>query len=241
MSLSTEDRIEQLSLGISAVRIRLSKINPCHTASGPSGGQFCETGGGGGGAGASATVEAKPTVYSTKPSTPAKFDLDVATSALKSNATPYELTTIKNYSGYAASNLNPALRGGKSLNASHAKMTEALDSAIQKSELPHDVTVYRGLSSAASKMAFFATPGSVFSDKAYASTTVDKAVGKRIGEGGVLLEIKLRKGTKALPIDGLSRYPEERELLLPRNTSYKIKSKTWDAGNKAWKLTVEVV
>ena len=237
MDTITEDRIERLSLGISAVRVRLSKFNQCHVKSGPAGGQFCETGGSGGSTGASVATETKPSV----PTTSAKFDLDAATSALKASVTPYELTTIKNYSGYAASNLNPALRKDKSLNASHAKMTEALDSAIQKSELPHDVTVYRGLSSGASKMAFFATPGSVFSDKAYASTTVDKAVGKRIGEGGVLLEIKLRKGAKVLPIDGLSRYPDERELLLPRNTSYKVKSKTWDAGNKAWKLTVEVI
>ena len=240
MELSTEQRIEQLSLGISAVRIRLSKIgNPNHVKSGPQGGQFTSGSGGGGGSGVAATPEIKPSLP-IKPSS-AKFDLDVAAAALKGNVTPYELTTIKNYSGYAASNLNPALRKGKSLNTSHTRMTEALDSAIQKSELAQDVTVYRGLSSAASKMAFFATPGSVFSDKAYASTTVDKAVGKRIGKGGVLLEIKLRKGAKALPIDGLSRYPEERELLLPRNTSYKVKSKTWDAGNKAWKLTVEVV
>lgn len=40
MELSTEERIERLSLGISAVRIRLSKFNPNHVPSGPKGGQF---------------------------------------------------------------------------------------------------------------------------------------------------------------------------------------------------------
>lgn len=50
--MTTEERIEKLSLGISSVKIRLSKVNTCHVPSGPAGGQFCEGGGSGGGAGA---------------------------------------------------------------------------------------------------------------------------------------------------------------------------------------------
>lgn len=44
--METEQRIEALQQGIQAVGERLEKINPCHVKSGPTGGQFCETGGG---------------------------------------------------------------------------------------------------------------------------------------------------------------------------------------------------
>ena len=47
MGLSTEERVEQLSLGISDVRIRLSKFNRNHVPSGPKGGQFASGSGGG--------------------------------------------------------------------------------------------------------------------------------------------------------------------------------------------------
>jgi len=46
--MTIEDRIEKLHVAICSARI--SKINPCHVKSGPTGGQFCETKGGGSGA-----------------------------------------------------------------------------------------------------------------------------------------------------------------------------------------------
>jgi len=87
MSLSTEDRIEQLSLGISAVRIRLSKINPCHTKSGPEGGQFCETGGGGGAAKPAKPVETTPkSKPEPRPKKPAGGEETLRTATVKSES-----------------------------------------------------------------------------------------------------------------------------------------------------------
>jgi len=59
MKLSVEDRMDRLSLGICAVRIRLSKINRNHVPSGPKGGQFA-SGSGGGGIASGGAPEAKP-------------------------------------------------------------------------------------------------------------------------------------------------------------------------------------
>lgn len=63
--------------------------------------------------------------------------------------------------------------------------------------------------------------GSALEDHGYVSTTVSGAIANRFSKG-IKMDIMVPKGSKALPINGKSRYKEEKEVLLPRNAVMEI-------------------
>ena len=64
--------------------------------------------------------------------------------------------------------------------------------------------------------------GGLFSDKGYISATYDKAAANWQGYGhNVELEIKTKSGVM---IEDLSKYKREKEVLLQRNSQFKITS-----------------
>ncbi len=136
-----------------------------------------------------------------------------------------ELEAVQVYSMAAHAHINATLRGqdksdkGKEL---VDRFKPALDSALNKHSFDEDVVVYRGVDSPT--MAKLKR-GAIFVDKAFVSTAMHRRVAEGFSglfEGAVLMEIHVRKGKAAAPVDGSSKYPHEREVLLPRNTRFKI-------------------
>lgn len=138
--------------------------------------------------------------------------------------------------------LNANLRNGKPLTSEAASHAKELDSLLSQSKLEHDTMLYRGIAPSNPQAKIFAEqikngqmkPGSVLSDKGYASTTLDggMANGKFAEDGGVVFKIKAPKGSDGLYLNTASdkfvggrydgEFRDEKEVLLPRNSQYKI-------------------
>ena len=114
----------------------------------------------------------------------------------------------------------------------HGKFDDAraLDALMAKpqAKLQHDVVVWRGLSGR-----FVPKKGAVFTDHGFMSTSFSLNVAEGFTEGGYgsraphyILRIAVKKGQrglamfKQLPKDRVAR--DERELLLPRSTKFKV-------------------
>jgi len=96
--------------------------------------------------------------------------------------------------------------------------TKALDDLVDSHTLPRDMTVYR-------RVGWHRTneilnhAGDAFSDPGFMSTTADKS---KIDKPGSYIEIQVPKGSKAFPLGSLSNFPEEAEILFPRNSRLQI-------------------
>lgn len=95
---------------------------------------------------------------------------------------------------------------------------ENLDQLVGSYELPRDVTVYRTVGWQRTKNILDHPDGS-FSDPAYMSTTLDKS---KIDKPGSYIEIQVPKGSRAFPVGSLSNFPEEAEILFPRDARLQI-------------------
>jgi hypothetical protein len=67
--------------------------------------------------------------------------------------------------------------------------------------------------------------GDVIVQKAPVSTTYDKSVAVKFmrDQACCILEVDAPAGTRGLYVESVSKYPEEREMLLPRGGAFKIK------------------
>ena len=115
-----------------------------------------------------------------------------------------------------------------------------LDEAISRSRINADTTLYRGTSTAMFKNhSVKGSIGKVISDKGYMSTSTQRNSAEMYAED-VLLKINAPKGTKGAKISGLdAKFKENHEILLPRNTSYKILSVKEIKGNTGVSYEVE--
>lgn len=131
--------------------------------------------------------------------------------------------------------INSSLRKDGSVSESHKKTVEILDKTFQKASSLEDFTVYRGVSEDfANKL----KSGTSFYDKGFVSTTSDKNIaGEFSGSKGVLMEISVPKGSKAISLAKSSKHPEEKEILLNRNGKYKI---TGESKNESGKRILHV-
>ena len=93
-----------------------------------------------------------------------------------------------------------------------------LDKLVGSYELPSDVTVYRTVGWTRTKE-ILDHIGESFSDPGFMSTTLDKSA---IDKPGTYIEIQIPKGSKAFPVGSLSNFPEEAEILFPRNSRLQI-------------------
>jgi hypothetical protein len=107
---------------------------------------------------------------------------------------------------------------------------KTLDSAISKSKLLEDVTLYRGLKvdEATYKTFLSKKAGNLDIDSGYMSTSHSEGVAKNFSEAygpgkKVLYKINMPAGSSAIKIsDYTDDYEEELEFVLPRNTPLKI-------------------
>lgn len=157
-----------------------------------------------------------------------------ATQSQSLKLSPAEKTQVGNFKD-EGSYLNEVLRdpegyGPNPFNSDYKTMIKSLDSGLQKNTLSADVQLYR-----AGRLPEGIKPGTVFSDKAYLSTTVDAATVNDFmaGRDKSYIVINAPKGSHALVTNAILSskkdnfvsndnnpvsYLEEHEVILPRNS-----------------------
>jgi len=124
--------------------------------------------------------------------------------------------------------LNAGLRNGKLTDSSHVKLVQNLDQAINKSELPQDLTLFRGASlrslglSADSLKSADQLVGKTITDKSYVSTSLTSSTAGEFSHG-VLVKIDAHKGAKGIYMNDLDgKHGNEMEMLLPRGSKFRV-------------------
>lgn len=161
--------------------------------------------------------------------------------------TDAEQTAVRLYTSQAYGAINSDLRRGRTLSDRNQEIVDNLDSAIRKSKLAQDTTVFRGVPQGHSAETVPIRPldgkriveGAEFIETAYSSTSRSLMVAwqegtrKAIpGEGVYLLEIRLKKGQSALDTGQHSAWGAEGEFLLPRKTKFRIVERDFDYGRE---------
>lgn len=148
--------------------------------------------------------------------------------------------------------LNRDLRGGNKPTTGDKKLAKELDAAIDTAPpLTESITVHRGmrLQQDAPRNLFDSWEvGGEYSDPGYMSTTLSAKTAKDFGDPNLFeattIEIRLPKGQKAAFMQARrSTDPDledEQEILLPRNTRYRVVSKT-RVGRKRHHVVLEII
>lgn len=146
-------------------------------------------------------------------------------SAPSSPLTSKEYDAAKAYTGNSYVNMNHLSRSGTlDQHPAMAAKVKALDSAIAKSTLEKDLTLYRGIPASAAKSMFpggVVQTGQVVSDKGFSSTSLRQEVAHNFSKG-VVLHINAPKGSKALDVRHLSQHSGEDEVVLPRDAKLRV-------------------
>lgn len=126
-------------------------------------------------------------------------------------------------SGLVAAYLNGKVKDPSSVAAAKVSV-RSIDAALNKASLPQDTIVYRGTQLPKGIASPEDLVGREFDNPAYQSTTADYRTAQSFaGPEGVVLELRLPKGSKALdmsPWEGAGN--AEGEILLPRGKRLKI-------------------
>jgi hypothetical protein len=102
---------------------------------------------------------------------------------------------------------------------------DGLDSSLDKSSVPEDTIVYRGLHPSVLGGKPESLIGKTIQDKGYVSTSLSRDVSKNFSND-TIAEIRVPKGAKGGYMDSVNK-PEgqpEYELLLPRNSEFRVVS-----------------
>lgn len=137
----------------------------------------------------------------------------------------FEIADLARYQADVYHPLNRALRGLVPLTMAALATAKKIDSAIACAEIPRDVIVYRGFrANVVNKL----EPGDVFTDKGFCSSSLSETVAREryAYGGGAIFQFVARKGTPAIYLDDLIKFPRpELEILFPRGASFRILSK----------------
>ena len=137
----------------------------------------------------------------------------------------FEIADLTNYQANVYGALNRALRGLEPVTIANLAIAKKIDSAIAHGAIPRDVTVYRGFrGNAVNEL----EPGDTFTDNGFSSTTLSETVARErfAYGGGAIFQFVARKGTHAIYLDDLIKFPKpELEILFPRGASFRILSK----------------
>ena len=132
-----------------------------------------------------------------------------------------EKEAVNAYTNTAYSNINQNLRGiSNSWDPGNLDRAKALHSALGRSSLPCDCTVYRGASSAVlgnyKNLSNEELKGKILKDNGFMSTSLDR---DRAFEGDILLEIDVPKGSKGAYVGNVGHYGHiESEVLFDCNS-----------------------
>lgn len=141
---------------------------------------------------------------------------------------PDSKSAIKSYAGEGYKQTNGWLRQGGDASAPSqlGHQVRAIDAAIEKSVVPEDIRVFRGLKTIPPGL----KEGAVFHNHGFVSTSLSKDSADGF-VGDAVMNIRIRKGAKGAMIDSLSGY-DEHELLLPRSSKFKVISVAKEKGNR---------
>lgn len=144
--------------------------------------------------------------------------------------------TLKWYStdsGY--NNLNKYLATGETIyksgefsSKSLDKTVAKMDNAFKNAKLKNPTTVYRGLNEKAAQQFLSSKKGDIIRSKTFMSTSTNKDIALEFSKSmktpkTYVMEVKLSKGTKAMSMKGKAHFDREKEILVNRNTSLKMK------------------
>lgn len=126
-------------------------------------------------------------------------------------------------SGY--DEINRFLSGEPKQNTKLEEKIKNMDSAIAKYNLEDDIIVYRGTDR---KYYEDLNEGDIIQEKVYYSTSLSQEVAEQFvidrknPSEGILVEIKVPKGSNVLYIGNNAAFESEQEMLIGRNTKYKV-------------------
>lgn len=114
------------------------------------------------------------------------------------------------------------------------KWTNTLEKAFEHTKTKEDMVVYRGF---ATNISIGLNAGDIIEDKGFVSTSSDEKRASGFGRArdATVLQIHVPKGSKAMSVKELSGFTAEEEILLNKNSKFRILKKV---GNK---LHVELV
>ena len=169
-------------------------------------------------------VDVEGPKYSTK-------ELDAYFRKSQQSFTNAEAEGVRIYTSNDYTYINNYLRGfSDDLGHISTSTISDIDSALSKMELPADLTLYRGTDSAPfmnivdknfnGTLDWNSLVGKTFEDRAFVSTSVERETAFK---GEVRWEINAPKGSKGGMVNTFSMFPNENELLLPRNSKFLIK------------------
>lgn len=161
-----------------------------------------------------------------------------------------ERDSVVAYTGQHYRQMNRDLREDNFSGSAKKNYIIGATNALEKSEVADDVTVWRGMGSkhtlarslgvSKEQLSQMVTDGSIvgqaFTEKGFCSAGVTPGAG---WSKPVSLEIYVPKGTKGMYVDPISEHSGEHELLLQRNTTFKIMKA--ERVNGKYKLYVSVV
>lgn len=148
-------------------------------------------------------------------------DMEAAYADWRGGLSAGEVTAIRGWqrahAGIADTLRHPELADPRLAAKEHVRIA-ALDSAISKSALPHDMTLYRGMQGSPGHMV-----GRVLRDKSFISTTFSEKTARSFAGGNTLLRITAHKGQHAAFLPGVGGHQNsEHEFLLPRNARIRV-------------------
>ena len=137
----------------------------------------------------------------------------------------FEIADLTKYQADVYHPLNRALRGLEPVTMADLVMAKKIDSAIECAAIPRDMIVYRGFRR---NVVNELEAGDTFTDNGFSSSTLSETVARErfAFGGGAIFQFVARKGTLAIYLDDLIKFPKpELEILFPRGTSFRILSK----------------
>lgn len=150
-------------------------------------------------------------------------------------------TALVEYTENRYKRINAELRTGK-VSSEIKDYVKDIDNAMDISVLKEKTTLYRGVVVSDDFDPSNLKAGDSFKDKSFASTSPSKGIAKSfsksIGKKGVLFEIELEAGQKAVDLTQLKAgvVKGEKEILLPRDTEFEVISSRNEDGVKVIKL-----
>lgn len=148
------------------------------------------------------------------------------------------------YYGSGASRINGDLRRGVPFfEPSDEKNVQLIDQALEKSRVPENLVVFRGMYHPGLSKAIDRGKAMdmIVTEKGYTSTTTSKKIAREKftipDDDSIIAEIRLPKGTKGGLIS--PDYSEENEILLPKGTQFRVVGHHTENGKKV--VTLEIV
>lgn len=171
-----------------------------------------------------------PTNANVSSSSPSSSQLPPSAPSWMSTLTASELSAVKSYTSTSYHKINSDLRKGEPPTLS----VHRLDSAFKKVPPQHAMTVLRSATSIAMPSKGTDMIGKSFTDLGYVSTTMST---QHVFGGNIKLTIHLPEGHNGMPVNTISHFKGENELLLPRGSNFKVIN-AHQTGNE-WHYEVE--